>query len=430
MYSDSSCTAITCKRSTLNNPATTPPGLSSCSGALTIELDLQDPAYNPVPPAPLDRETAAAVSGRIAADLNHILQGIDHLAMVVPGALYDQTELLRPGFPLLRTLEDLFRGGLRNTDFSPQIMALGANRGYFPVPELNPERRPNSGPLLLLPFILIGRRRDLLPVATTMENTLLQQGEVSPATRDAVQSAFGLRAASMSYATIGDLCALLQVQLENAGFTDLWRLLEHALFQRAGVLGIRLDSGNRYLLADGKVYAPFYTFDAWAQLGPGRTLAAGQLGAAYGEWLRAQRQYTLTLAAYGLEIKLVLGYPELEQDDAEAAFAAAQAVAPLEGDILLETVMANAAGAPERHLLITNQFERELGALAYTVLALDGNGRTLSLEHLYPLRPEGLRQIIEQLRHRGAAAGVDYQVLHPPTLVYSATGRCLESARP
>ena len=92
--------------------------------------------------------------------------------------------------------------------------------------------------------------------------------------------------------------------------------------------------------------------------------------------------------------------------------------------------MANATGAPERHLLITHQFDRELGALAYTVLALDGNGRTLSLEHFYPLCPEGLRQIIEQLRHRGAATGVDYQVLHPPTLIYSASGRCLEAARP
>ena len=414
----------------MNNSGNPHPGLGSCSGALTIELDLQDPAYNPIPPAPLDRDTAARVGGRIAADLNGILHGIHHLGMVVPGALYDQTELLRPGFPLLRTLEDLFRGAGRNADFTPQLIALGADRGDFPIPELNPERRPGSGPLLLLPFTLVGRRRDILPVSTTLENTLLQQGEVSPATREAVQSAFGLRAASMSYATIGDLCALLQVQLENAGFSELWRLLEHALFQQADLLDIRLDNGNRYLLADGRVYVPFYTFDTWAQLGPGRTLAAGELGVAYGEWLRLQRQYTLTLAAYGLDVRRVLGHPEVEQGDAQAAFAEAQAVAPLEGDILLETVMANAAGVPERQLLITHQFERELGTLAYTVLALDENERAVSLENFYPLRPEGLPQIIEQLRRRGTAPEVTYQVLQPPPLVYSLTGRCLEAAQP
>lgn len=413
----------------MNNSGNPSPGLSSCSGALTIELDLRDPAYNPIPPAPLDRDTAARVGGQIASDLNRILHGIHHLGMVVPGALYDQTELLRPGFPLLRTLEDLFRGARRNADFTPQLIALGTDRDYFPIPELNPERRPGSGPLLLLPFTLVGRRRDILPVSTTLENTLLQQGEVSPDTREAVQSAFGLRAASMSYATIGDLCALLQVQLENAGFSELWRLLEHALSQRSGLLDIRLDNGNRYLLADGQVYVPFYTFDTWAQLGPGRTLAAEQLGAAYGEWLRVQRQYTLTLAAYGLDIRRILGHPELEQDDARAAFAAAQAVAPLEGDTLLETIMANAAGVSERRLLITHQFEQELGTLAYTVLALDENGQALSLENFYPLRPEGLPQIIDQVRHRGTAPGVTYQVLQPSTLVYSLTGRCLESAQ-
>lgn len=422
--------AITSKRLTLNNPGTPPPELGSCSGALTIELDLQDPPYNPIPPAPLDRDTAAGVGSHIASDLNGILHGIHHLGMVVPGALYDQTELLRPGFPLLRTLKDLFRGAGRNADFTPQLIALGTERGNFPIPELNPERRPGAGPLLLLPFTLVGRCHDILSVSTTLENTLLQQGEVSPATREAVQDAFGLRAISMSYATIGDLCALLQVQLENAGFSELWRLLEHALFQRVGTLDIRLDNGNRYLLTDGRVYVPFYTFDIWAQFGPGSTLAAGELGAAYGEWLRVQRQYTLTLAAYGLDIRRVLGCPELEQDDAQAAVAAAQAVAPLEGDILLETVMANTAAVPERQLLITHQFERELGTLAYTVLALDENGQAVSLENFYPLRPEGLPQIIEQLRRRGMAPGVTYQVLQPSTLVYSLAERCLKSAQP
>ena len=47
-----------------------------------------------------------------------------------------------------------------------------------------------SGPLLLLPFCLIGPVAAIDRVARVMEDTLLQNGETSPATREAVQQAF------------------------------------------------------------------------------------------------------------------------------------------------------------------------------------------------------------------------------------------------
>lgn len=410
----------------MSYPGFTLPDLQSCSGALVIELDPEHVTATARPPAPLTRDHAAEVADRLAADLARILPGLDRVGLVVPGALYDLTEVLRPGFPLARALEQIYRGALRDQDFTAQLIALGADSGHFPVEALEPTRAPGAGPLLLLPFTLVGRRIDLLPLSSRMEDALLQTGEISAAARDAVLSGFGLPAVSMSYATIADLCALLQVQLESHGFGELWRLLEHALFQRAGVQRARLDNGADFLLTNAEVFAPFYTFDDWAQLGPGRAMPVDRLPQAYGDWLRTHRQYALTLEAHGLEVKRVLGDASLEQDDAAAALAAARQAQPLAGSYLVETVIPNDSGGAESRLTITHQFDPENGAVAYTVLAFDGEDRILSLEHYYPLRPEGLPAIIDRLRQRSAA--LDHRVLHPQTLVYSSERRCLQSA--
>ncbi|MCC8989102.1 MAG: hypothetical protein LM523_15560, partial [Candidatus Contendobacter sp.] len=82
-------------------------------GLLVIELDPQtsDPAG--IPPQPLTVAAASALAGHVAKDLNHLLGGIDHLGLILPGALYDQTEILQPGLPLPVALADLYAGSLQ-----------------------------------------------------------------------------------------------------------------------------------------------------------------------------------------------------------------------------------------------------------------------------------------------------------------------------
>ncbi len=84
--------------------ATTPTAsheLSHYAGLLALELDLQRPDFTGVPPEPLSVTAATALAGHLAKDLDRILDGIHHLGLILPGALYDQTEILRPGFPLI-----------------------------------------------------------------------------------------------------------------------------------------------------------------------------------------------------------------------------------------------------------------------------------------------------------------------------------------
>lgn len=410
------------------------PELRHYAGLLAIELDPKrsDPAG--VPPAPLSVAAAAALAGHLAKDLDRILNGIAHLGLILPGALYDQTEILQPGLPLIEALAGLYHGSSRSRGaaFTPQLIALGADRGFFPLAAINPLRRPDSGPLLLLPFCFIGPSADIAQLARVMEDTLLQNGAVSPATDEAVRQAFGLAALNLSFATVSDLCALLRVQLESNEFLPLWELLEHAWFERPGTRSVELEAGNRFLVAADHVHTPFYTFNDWAQFGPGRTLPTAELGEGYLRWAKAQRQYALALDAYGLHVRRVLANPHLEttlatMDDA-AALAALRDIPCLSGDYLVERIFHNDSEQPERQMQITHQADPELGTLAYTVTTLDADGQLLRLEHHYPLRPQGLPVIADQLVQRCAEQGTERQVLHPGRLLYSESGRSLRAA--
>lgn len=402
------------------------------AGLLAIELDPQyvDPAATP--PAPLSVAAATALAGHLAKDLNLILGGIEHLGFILPGALYDQTEILQPGFPLLGTLAELYQGSAQNSPFTPRLIALGADRGFFPVAAINPLRQPGSGPLLLLPFCFVGPGDDIAQLARIMEDTLMQHGQVSPATAEAVQQAFGLTVLNLSFATVSDLCALLRVQLEANDFLPLWELLEHAWFERPGVRSTTLEAGNRFLVAGDHAHTPFYTFDDWAQFGPGRALPTAELEAGYLDWVRAQRQYALALEAYGLHVRRVLANPRLEETlataDDDAALVAFRDIPCLSGDYLVERLFHNDSERPERQMLITHQADAELGTLAYTVTSLDADGQLARLEHHYPLQPHGVQVIAAQLTQRCVEQGAERQVLHPGRLLYSESGRSLRAA--
>ena len=414
---------------TISNPSTE---LSHYAGVLALELDAEQSDPNGVPPAPLDVATATALAGHLAKDLERILGHIDPLGLILVGALYDQTEILRPGFPLTKALATLYKGSSPSPDFKPQLIALGSDRGFFPVAAIDPLRRPGSGPLLLLPFCFVGQANAIADLARIMEDILLQSGEVSQATREAVQQMFNLTILNVSFATLSDLCALLRVQLESNELLPLWRLLEHGWFEKDETCTVTLEPGNYFIAEKDDVHTLFYTFDDWAQFGPGRDLPATTLGSGYGRWTRAQRLYTLALELYGVHVRTVLANPPLTATlagaEGKAAVAALREIPCLSGDFLVEAVFQNDSENTEQQVLITNQVDLELGTLAYTVTSLDAAGKLLRLEHHYPLNPEGLKVIIDRLRQRGAEQGAQRRVLHPGQLVYSETGRSLHSA--
>ncbi|MDQ5909924.1 MAG: hypothetical protein QG599_2019 [Pseudomonadota bacterium] len=409
------------------NTQSSPPDLDFCSGLLCIELDNQSSQSLDKTPPLLVREAANALAGHIADDLDRLLdEGIAPAGLVLAGALYDQTDIFRPGFPLLTALADLMRRAPRNNGLPPPRLALGASGDRFPIAALNPQPQSTFGPLALLPFCLVGPGEVMDRLYPDMENNLAQGGEPSEATRAAVQTQFNIPILNLFYATLGDLCAWLRTQLEDNDLQGLWQLLEPALFERPGPHQVILtDSGNRYLLADDAAWVPFYTFDDWARFGPGRTVAADQLEAAYRRWLRQFRLYAVALPAYGLPLHIVVGSPAIESDEVSAAMVAVRSAATLNEDYLVETVYTLSGNRQPARLLATQQGDEELDVIAYSLATLADDGQLLSLEHFYPLHAAGLEAIVKEIERRSEHYGIPHTIQQTGWLVYSPADRCL-----
>jgi len=193
-------------------------------GALALELA-------PASESRLDALTqrdAGALAELIARDLAGFAPQVGSLELVTVGAHYDAVELLRPGWPLHRELEQLAARAPRAGASSGHIIAFGAHDGQLPA-ALTPSPDYAGGPLRLLPFILGGDVDTVTPVGAAFERELLERGMAGAATALAAQDLFELRIEHARYLTLHDLAAMMALQYEHAGLAPLWPILEAAL---------------------------------------------------------------------------------------------------------------------------------------------------------------------------------------------------------
>lgn len=200
------------------------PDFTHCPAVLALELAPD----SPLPQRLLDRAQAERLAALLADDLRRLLPGAEVLHLAVAGALFDAAQLLRPGFPAFAALAELAERAVAATP-AAQVVAFGAHAGAMPLPTLQPLRELGAGPLLLLPWSLFGGGDAADAIGARMETEFLARGEAGVELADAAMRAFGVRCEHARYLTRHDLCALTCVQLEHAGFSAAWELLETAL---------------------------------------------------------------------------------------------------------------------------------------------------------------------------------------------------------
>jgi hypothetical protein len=196
-------------------------------GALALELAPGSHAAH----AGLAQAPAGEVAARIAHDLAAFAPEAARLELVAVGAHYDPVELLRPGWPLHRELEQLAARAPRPQPAGPgdgRVIAFGSHDGRLPG-ALAPDPEFANGPLRLLPFVLGGDPGTVARVGDAFERDLLERGMAGAPTALQAQEAFGLRVEHARYLTAHDLAAMTALQYEHAGLGPLWPLVEAAL---------------------------------------------------------------------------------------------------------------------------------------------------------------------------------------------------------
>lgn len=222
--------------------------LSTCAGLVAIECEAPGPPAR----AALGRRDAEALAAHLASDLGKHIGAAPSLDLVAVGALYDQAQVLRPGWPLHAALGES-AVGLPGSAMSGRILALGAHAGRMPSPALEPERVLLGSPMLVLPWLLSGPDAAITTIGRKLEEHLLERGHANAALALAIGDAFGVKVTHARHMTALDLCALACAQYEHAGLGAVWQVVEAALLAPEVPRVATLPNGDHLSWRDGIV---------------------------------------------------------------------------------------------------------------------------------------------------------------------------------
>src|SRR5690606_14703023 len=193
-------------------------------GALALELAPGSAAARDA----LPQREAGALGAAVARDLAKFAPAAAALDLTTTGAHYDPVELLRPGWPIHRELDQLGARAPGGGGDSGRIIAFGSHEGRLPG-ALSPSPDYAGGPRRLVPWSLAGDAGVAGEVGEACERDLMERGMAGADTALLAQEAFGLQVEHARYLTMHDLCALMAMQYEHAGLAPLWPVLETAL---------------------------------------------------------------------------------------------------------------------------------------------------------------------------------------------------------
>jgi hypothetical protein len=352
-------------------------------------------------PALLNRVAAEQVLAHIAADLNKMFPAISRCALTMAGALFDQTQVLRPQLPVFTALETLQHSSNPGDDFQPRLLSIGASEGQMPLQELQPFENIALGLLQVLPLLVSGPAELVDGLADDMEHLFLEQGQLSAHSAKALESQFLISVNHARFMTITDLNAMLRLQLEHYGFLPLWELLDAAMLPLTETQEVSSQGGLRFQWKNGAVHSYFETFDWWAKHGGGAETPAAdqQLQSAYADWTREYRRYLTMLIAHS--VKVIQHLPGLED-------------AALTDSFFVEE---STITPQETAAAVTEHSVGDLGTIAVTVVS---GKRQMNF---YPLQPRGLNDLHEFIREQGFGGDSAY----PGNICYNENSRQLNS---
>ncbi|MEO7072276.1 MAG: hypothetical protein ABI300_04660, partial [Rhodanobacter sp.] len=167
------------------------------SVALPLVLALELAENQTLARRTLDRDEAAALASLIATDLHTLVPKVDLARLAMAGTLLDSSELLRPGFPVWVTLEELARrvprGHLDN------VVAFGSHDGQMPAPILEPSPEIATGPMRLLPISLLAPPEMAAELSEYLEVQLIGRGEAGVHTADWLMRTLDIKLAHVRY---------------------------------------------------------------------------------------------------------------------------------------------------------------------------------------------------------------------------------------
>lgn len=252
--------------------------------------------------AALPQTQAGRLVELLARDLSKLVPGANALDLGFAAAHFDPAEVLRPGWPLHRRLDEL-RQRAPGQGQGPRVIVFGAdNEGKVPLPFVA-ESGLQGGQMRVLPFLLSGTPETVQSLRDNFEEVLLDRGMAGADTALLAQEAFGAQIEHARYLTAHDLTAIMAMQYQNQGLQRLWPIIETALL--APDSEEWLDEPPEPLLryAGGEVQIALLDPVAWRLRHAGHVSGdAERLERAYEYFQARQRQIAAVLEAHGIPV--------------------------------------------------------------------------------------------------------------------------------
>src|SRR5690625_4626835 len=173
----------------------------------------------------LERAHAEQLAAHLAEDLHRHVPEVDQTLLVCAGAIFEPFELMRPGFPVWKALEDLASSTLRERGFEPGLLSLGAHSGRMPDKALQPPDATVSGQLVALPISLACPADQAEILKHVLESKLFERASLNPPARALLSDQACLMSVHGHLLTIADLFDLLHMQHVSSGLGSLCTLV-------------------------------------------------------------------------------------------------------------------------------------------------------------------------------------------------------------
>ena len=252
----------------------------------------------------LAQEAAGELATRVGRDLGALVPGARELDLVFAAAHFDPAEVLRPGWPVHRRLDELRARAPRSGD-GARVIAFGADgRGQVPLP-FQADAQLAGGRLRVLPYLLTGAPDATSAVAAHMEASLLDLGMAQAETALMAQDAFGVRIEHARYLTLHDLLAMTALQYSNQGLEPVWDVLETALLARSSEAWLDAPPEPVLRHVDGEVRMALLTPADWRTRHAPDEQDEARLARGLAMYEARQRQIAAVLQAHGIEVQFV-----------------------------------------------------------------------------------------------------------------------------
>ncbi len=368
-------------------------------GAVVLELD--DSTFNSleIPPKALSTEKASTLVNTITANMNEVLDSLNQYGIIIPAALYDQTEILTPDFTLFKYLQEIYVRAQEKDGFSPAVIALGSDEDGFPIKEISPKREPGFGQLLVIPFAIVAPKDMIDTLDKDIDYTLLESGRISRETIKKISDDFGIGLNGGFFASLANMCAFLKTQLEKINCAKLWDLFEQVFFSSEQPLLISTDAGNHFYYDGEKVITPFMTYQDWLSLKHRDSDPKG-----YINWVLTHRQYTIGLQSHSIEVIQTWFDSSMVDADYDAICSILENATPITEQYIQTQGITDYALSNASCLVLTEKYSEDIGTISFALKDQD----EIEICEYYPLSIEGIAEAEAAAKNAAKSHNLNY----------------------